>query len=253
MINILVAMSTVPETTTKIDFSLEIGSLNKVGVQFVINPYDELCLTKAIQLKEKYNAQITIVTVGQSIIDSVLRKALALGADKAIRIDIDPKNSFLVAKEIAEVIKEGDYDILFFGKESIDYNGEIVHSMVSAILDIPFVNNCVGVDLENTKISVIREINNAKEFLFVNFPVIIVGQKGLVEDIDIKIPNMRGIMQARHKPLKIKNSQFIDDRIQILNFENPMTRNLKIINHDNISELIQIINSIQANFNNFNI
>lgn len=246
MINILIAISNVPETTSKINFSLENGSLNKTGVQFVINPYDELCLTKAIQLKEKYQVKITIVTVGKNIVDPVIRKSLALGADEAIRIDIDPINSSLVAKEIANVVQEGKYDLLFFGKESIDYNGEIVHSMVSSLLDFPLVNNCIGVEIENTKVNVIREIDNGKEFLFVDFPVIIVGQKGLVEETDLKIPNMRGIMQARNKPLKIKIPQFLDNKIKILNFEQPISRNLKIIDNENISELIQIINTAKS-------
>lgn len=253
IMNILIAISSVPETTSKINFSLESGTLNNCGVQFVINPYDEFCLTKAIQLKEKHQLQITIVSVGTNIIDPVIRKALALGADEAIRIDIHPKNSSLVAKEIAEIAKEKKYDLFFFGKESIDYNGEIVHSMVSGILNFPIVNNCVGVEIENQKVNLIRENDNDKEFLSVNFPVIIVGKKGLVEEKDLKIPNMRGIIKARNKSLKIKMSQFTDNRIQILNFENPASRNLKIIDDKNISELIDLIKSVKCNFTNFKI
>lgn len=250
MMNILIAISSVPELTSNINFSLKTGSLNKLGVQFVINPYDALCLTKAIELKEKYQAKITIVSVGENIIDPVLRKALALGVDEAIRIDIDPKNSFLVSKEIAEVAKENKYDLLFFGKESIDYNGEIVHSMVAGILDFPIINNCIGLEIKNNIINVIRELDNAREFLSIDVPVVIVGQKGLIEEKDLKNPNMRGIMQARNKPLKIKDSQFVDNRMQTLHFENPISRNLKIIDNDNISELIQLIKSVEVSFDN---
>lgn len=254
MINILIAISSVPETTSKINFSLETGSLNKIGVQFVINPYDEYCLIKAIQLKEKHQAEITVISVGEDIIDPVLRKALALGADKAIRIDTDPKNSILVAREIAEVIKNQKYDILFFGKESIDYNGAIVHSMVSAILNYPIINNCINVKIEdNNKLSVIRESNNTKEFLFTDFPVLIIGQKGLIEEKDLIIPNMKGIIKARKKPFKIQTSQFVDNRIKILNFENPIARNLKIIDSENINQIIDIINKSKNKLSNFKI
>lgn len=242
---ILVAISIVPDTTSKIDFLDDNYNLDKNSIQFIINPYDEICLTKAMHLKEKYKAKVTIISVGTKVIEPVLRKALAMGADNAIRIDTKPIHSVCVAKELAKVIKEENYDLLFFGKESIDYNGGIVPSMVASILDYSFVNACIQLELINDKskkIRLVREVDQGKEFLFTFCPLIIAGQRGLVEDFELKTPSIRGIIQARNKPIKVQSPVFIENRIKINNFEKLILRkSVHFIDLKNIEELIQLL------------
>jgi len=238
--NILVAISSVPDTTAKINFTSDSNALDKNGVQFVINPYDEFCLTKAIHLQEKSGAKVTLVTIGDVSIEPVIRKALAIGADSAIRINTEPTDSFLVAQEIAQVAKNGNFDLLFFGKESIDYNGGIVPSMVAGILNLPFVNACIGLEIENNSAKVTREIDGGKEVISSNLPLVIAGQKGLVEESELKIPNMRGIMQARTKTLQVTEPTFNNNSVKVKSFEKPIPRSeVKLVSDP--AELVRLL------------
>lgn len=242
---ILVSISSVPDTTSKINISSDSRCLDKSGIQFIINPYDEFSLAKAIYLQKKNQAKVTVVCVGSASIEAVIRRTLAIGADNAIRVDCDPIDSLSVAREIAQIAKEGNYNLLFFGKESIDYNGGIVPSMVASILDLPFINCCIGLELDGNQLNLVREIEGGKEFLSVNLPTVISGQRGLVEEFELKIPNMRGIMQARSKSLQVKPPQFKDNRIKINRFEKPSSRNkVKIIDSNNLVELIRLLKEI---------
>ena len=200
---ILVCISCVPDTTSKINFINNNTDFDTNGVQFVINPNDEFGLTRAMWFKEKNNASIDVINVGEQSNETVLRKALAIGADRAIRIDSKAIDSYQVAKNISNFIKEKSYDLIIAGRESIDYNGSMVPGMISEILNINFITNCVSLEINGSNATAKREMEGGIETLTCELPLIIGGQKGLVEESDLKIPNMRGIMQARQKPLDV--------------------------------------------------
>lgn len=240
--NILVALSSVPDTTSKINFTSDSKNLDKIGIQFVINPYDEFCLTKAVQLQENQQANVTLVSVGDASIEPVMRKALAIGANDAIRVNVEPTDSFNVAKEIAKIAKENAYDLLLFGKESIDYNGGIVPSLVASILELPFVNAVIGLEINGNEAKITREIDGGKEVILVNLPVVLAGQKGIVEESELRIPNMRGIMQARTKPIQVVEPSFSQVNVHVNSFEKPIPRSeVKLIDKDNLQELIRLL------------
>lgn len=240
--NILVALSSVPDTTSKINFTSDLKSLDKNGIQFVINPYDEFCLTKAVQLQENQGAKVTLVSVGDTNIEPVMRKALAIGANDAIRVNIEPIDSLNVAQEIAKIAKENTYDVLLFGKESIDYNGGIVPSLVASILEIPFVNAVIGLEINGNQAKITREIDGGKEVVSVNLPVVLAGQKGIVEESELRIPNMRGIMQARTKQIQVVEPSFSKVNVAVNSFEKPIPRSeVKLIDKDNLQELIRLL------------
>ena len=201
--NILVCISHVPDTTSKINFVENDKQFDTSGVQFVINPNDEFGLTRAIWFKEKQGAQVHVIHVGTATADPTLRKCLAIGADKAFRIDTPATDGMVVAKELAAFVTDNPYDLIIAGRESIDYNGAMVPGMLAALLDIAFVPNCVGLEVDGSNAVAEREIDGGREKLKGSLPMVIGGQKGLVEESDLKIPNMRGIMQARQKPLSL--------------------------------------------------
>ena len=177
---ILVCISHVPDTTSKINFSENDTKFDTNGVQFVINPYDEFALTRAMWFKEKQGATVTVVNVGNATSEPTLRKALAIGADDAIRVNMEPLDGLSVAKELAEVVKNGNFNLVLAGKESIDYNGGMVPGMLATILDINYVNACIGLEIDGDKASISREIDGGKEILSCDLPLVIAGQKGLV-------------------------------------------------------------------------
>ncbi len=239
---VLVCISHVPDTTSKINFTADNSAFDKNGVQFVINPYDEFGLTRAIWLKEKKGASVTVLNVGGNETEPTLRKALAIGADNAIRVDAEPSDAFFVAKQIAAVAQEGGYDLIIAGRESIDYNGGQVPGMVAALLNWPFVNACVGMDGEGPEFNFTREIDGGKEKLSASLPLVIGGQKGLVEESDLRIPNMRGIMQARTKPLEVKAAVDAETKTSVGSFSKPAPKSaVKMIDAENVSELVQLL------------
>src|SRR5690554_2678692 len=204
---ILVCISHVPDTTSKINFTDGDTQFDTNGVQFIMNPNDEFGLTRAMWFKEKQGATVHVVNVGGPESDATLRKALAIGADEAIRVNAVPKDAFFVASQLAQVAKDGAYDLIIAGRESIDYNGGMVPGMVAALIEANFVNTCIGVEINDQTATAIREIDGGKETLEVALPLVIGGQKGLVQESDLRIPNMRGIMMARQKPLQVIEAQ----------------------------------------------
>ncbi|WP_158975639.1 electron transfer flavoprotein subunit beta/FixA family protein [Cellulophaga sp. L1A9] len=200
---ILVCISNVPDTTSKINFTDNDTKFDTAGVQFVINPNDEFGLTRAMWFKEKQSATVHIVTVGDATVEPTMRKALAIGADEAIRVNAVPTDGFFVAQQLANIVKEGAYDLVIAGRESIDYNGGMVPGIMASLLDMNFVNTCISLDVDGTSATALREIDGGKEKLATSLPLIIGGQKGLVEESDLRIPNMRGIMMARQKKLTV--------------------------------------------------
>jgi len=243
--NILVCISSVPDTTSKINFTNNNQSFDKDSVTFIINPYDEFCLTKAIFIKETSGASITVLNVGDNTNDAILRKALAIGADQAIRINQVPENSKIVSDCIANYCENNNFDLIFFGRESIDYNGGKVPGFVAEKLKMPFINSCIGLELKDGLIELKREIDSGYEFCECSLPAVVAGQKGLVEEKDLRIPSMRGIMSARTKPLKIIESNISNsETIRIISYNKPAERSeCKIIDEENIEQLVSLLSS----------
>lgn len=241
---ILVCISHVPDTTSKINFTENDTKFDTNGVQFVINPYDEFSLTRAMWFKEKQGATVTVVNVGNATTEPTLRKALAIGADDAIRVNADATDGFFVAKQIAEVVKNGGYDLVLAGRESIDYNGGMVPGMLASILDFNFVNGCIGLEIEGNSATATREIDGGNEKVSANLPLVIAGQKGLVEEKDLRIPNMRGIMMARKKPLAVVEAVEVASQTATTSFEKPAAKGaVKLVDADNIDELINLLHN----------
>ncbi len=241
---ILVCISHVPDTTSKINFVNGDTEFDTNGVQYVINPNDEFGLTRAIWFQEQQSANVTVINVGGAETEPTLRKALAIGANEAIRINATPTDGFFVAKQLAEVAKNGNYDLIICGKESLDYNGGMVPGMLATLLNANFVNSCIDLKVDGNSAKVIREIDGGKETLSTSLPLIIGGQKGLVEEKDLRIPNMRGIMTARTKALTVLEPITSDNKTKSVKFEKPASKSaVKLISPDNLDELINLLHN----------
>lgn len=241
---ILVCISHVPDTTSKINFVNGDSEFDTNGVQFVINPNDEFGLTRAIWFQEQQAANVTVVNVGGPETEPTLRKALAIGANEAIRINTNPTDGFFVAKQLAEVVKNGQYDLVICGKESLDYNGGMVPGMLAGLLGYNFINSCIDVKVEGLSAKVVREIDGGKETIATSLPLVIGGQKGLVEEKDLRIPNMRGIMTARTKALTILEAVGADKTTKSVKFEKPAPKSaVKLVSADNLDELVSLLHN----------
>ena len=242
--NILVCISSVPDTTSKINFTDNNTKFDNNGIQFVINPYDEFGVTKSIMIKESIGGKVTVITVGDVSVEPVMRKALAIGADDAVRVNMNPHDSFSVAFEISEYIKQNSFDLIIAGRESIDYNGGAVPGMISEMTNLPLVNACIGLEIEGNSVKLVREIDGGKEMITSPLPMVIGGQKGLVLENELRIPNMRGIMQARQKPLEVIKPVDSEIKSSILKFEKPIPKGaVKLIPEDKIDELIDLLHN----------
>ena len=241
---ILVCISHVPDTTSKINFTNGDSEFDTNGVQYVINPNDEFGLTRAIWFQEQQGANVTVVNVGGPETEPTLRKALAIGANEAIRVNATATDGFFVAKQLAEVIKTGNYDLIIAGKESLDYNGGMVPGMMAGILGFNFVNSCTELTIDGTNAKASREIDGGKEIVATTLPLIVGGQKGLVEEKDLRIPNMRGIMTARTKVLTILEPVNASIETKAIKFEKPAPKSaVKLISADNLDELINLLHN----------
>lgn len=241
---ILVCISNVPDTTSKINFTDGNNRFDSTGVQYVINPNDEFGLTRAMWFKEQEQAVVHVVTVGGPEVEPTLRKALAIGADEGIRVNAEPVDGAFVARQLAEVIKKGEYDLVIAGRESIDYNGGMVPGLVASMLTLNFVNTCIGLEIDGNSVTAIREIDGGKETIKTQLPLIIGGQKGLVEESDLKIPNMRGIMMARKKTLHAVEPVEAPVRTRDISFEKPGEKGpVKLVDPGNLDELITLLHN----------
>jgi electron transfer flavoprotein beta subunit len=241
---ILVCISHVPDTTSKINFTEGDTKFNTNGVQFVINPNDEFGLTRAMWFKEKQGASIDVVNVGGPETEPTLRKALAIGADTAIRVNTAATDGYAVAKQLANVMKNGAYDLVIAGRESIDYNGGMVPGMLAALTNSNFVNNCIGLEIDGTNVKAVREIDGGKENVSTSLPLVIGGQKGLVQESDLRIPNMRGIMTARQKPLTVVDPIDVSEETTSVKFEKPAPKGaVKLVSSDNLDELVNLLHN----------
>ena len=241
---ILVCISHVPDTTSKINFTNNDSEFDTNGVQFVINPNDEFGLTRAIWFQEQQGATVTVVNVGGPDTEPTLRKALAIGANEAIRINATPIDGYFVAQQLAEVVRTGGYDLIIAGKESLDYNGGMVPGMLAGLLGYNFLNSCVNITVDGTEVKAAREIDGGKETINTTLPLIIGGQKGLVEEKDLRIPNMRGIMTARTKVLTILEPVAATIETKAVKFEKPAPKSaVKLVSADNLDELIHLLHT----------
>jgi len=241
---ILVCISHVPDTTSKINFTEGDTKFDTNGVQFVINPNDEFGLTRAMWFKEKQGATVNVVNVGGPETEPTLRKALAIGADSAIRVNTAATDGFAVAKQLAKVVQDGAYDLVIAGRESIDYNGGMVPGMLAALTDANFVNNCIGLEVDGFNATATREIDGGKETVSTSLPLIIGGQKGLVEESDLRIPNMRGIMMARKKPLNVVEPTEASAETAAVKFEKPAPKGaVKLVSPNNLDELVSLLHN----------
>ena len=238
---ILVCISKTPDTTSKIAFKDGNSKFDETGVQWILNPYDEwYALVRALELKEKDPSIVLhLVTVGVADADPIIRKALALGGDEAIRINTDSSDSYSIAAQIAAIAKDGGYDLILTGKETIDYNGSSVPGFIAELLDFPYISLATHFDLNATVATVSREIEGGEEVNEVELPLVVSCQKGIAEQ---RIPNMRGIMSARTKPLKVVEPLPVDALTSIVGFELPPAKaGVKLVAADNVAELVRLL------------
>ena len=238
---ILVCISNVPDTTTKINFTADKKALNTAGVQYIINPYDELALTKALELIEANGnvGTVTVINVGEATTEPQIRKCLAVGASDAVRINATPTDAFFVATQIANYAKQNPFDLIFTGRESIDYNGGQVGGMIAEILNLPSINVVTKIEITNNTATCTRDIDGGKETIKLNLPFVCSAQKELTEP---RIPNMRGIMSARTKPLQILEPSTDQPKTTTETLQEPPAKgNCHFVDATNIDELVRLL------------
>jgi electron transfer flavoprotein beta subunit len=236
---ILVCISNVPDTTTKITFTDNNTQFNNNGVQFILNPYDEIALARAIELTDGGNGTVTVINVGEATTEPTIRKALAIGATDAVRVNAKPHDAWYVAYQVAEYVKANPFDLILTGRESIDYNGSKVSGMLGELLDLPSVSIIKKLDIEGDKVTVEREIEGGKEVLTIPLPIVAGTAEGVAEP---KIPNMRGIMSARTKPLNIIEPVEVKTFSEIISYETPAPRGqVKLVSADDTAKLVDLL------------
>ena len=238
---ILVCISNVPDTTTKINFSADNKSLVTTGIQYIINPYDEIALTRALELTEGSGGTVTVINVGDASTDPTIRKALAIGATDAIRINATPRDAYFVAKQIATVAKSAGFDLILTGRESIDYNGSQVGAMIGELLDIPSISICKSLTIEGGNAILEREIEGGKEVINCPLPIVVTATEGMAEP---RIPNMRGIMSARTKPLNVVEPVEVPVLTSVTGYDKPQPRGqVNLVAADNVEELVNLLHT----------
>lgn len=238
---ILVCISNVPDTTSKITFTDNNTAFNNSGIQYIINPYDELALSKAVELAEGGKANVTVIHVGEATSEPTIRKALAVGADQAVRIDAAPRDAWFVANQIATYAKAENFDLILTGRESIDYNGAQVQAFIAELLQVPSVSIAKKIEINGNEATIEREIEGGKEVLSVNLPVVVGTAEGVAE---VKIPNMRGIMGARSKPLNVLPAIDVPILSTVASYETPTPRGaVTLIEKDDVNKLVELLHT----------
>ena len=237
---ILVCISKVPDTTAKIAFTENNTKFDTNGVQFIINPYDEwYALVRGLELKEANGGSVTVINVGEANNDPTIRKALAIGADDAVRINTNPKDALSTAKHIVNYAKDNAFDMILCGKETIDYNGSQIGGMIAALLDQPFISNASKLEMSGNSATIERDIQGGTEILEVETPFVLSAAKGMAE---ARIPNMRGIMAARTKALNVVEPSNTEDSTEVTAYELPPAKgDCKMISADNPEELLDLL------------
>ncbi|MBK7855709.1 MAG: electron transfer flavoprotein subunit beta/FixA family protein [Bacteroidetes bacterium] len=238
---ILVCISNVPDTTTKINFTDDKKSLVTQGIQYIINPYDEIALTRALELTEAGGGTVTVLNVGDASTDATIRKALAIGATDAVRINAAPRDAWFVANQIANYAKSNGFDLILTGRESIDYNGSQVCSMVGELMDIPSINIVKSLKVDGTTATLEREIEGGKEVITCPLPFIVSASEGMAEP---RIPNMRGIMSARTKPLAVVEPTDVPQFSNVKSYDKPAPRTqVKMVENDQVNKLVDLLHT----------
>lgn len=239
---LLVCISKAPDTTSKVAFTDNNTRFNESGVQFIINPYDEwYALVRALELKETLGGTVTIINVGKADNEQIIRKGLALGADDAVRIDLDPADAWQVAANIAAYAKSGGYDIILTGKETIDYNGGVVGGMIAELLDLPYVALAAKLDVDGNILKIAQEMEGIKQSVTVAMPCVISAQKGMAE---ARIPNMRGILASKSKPVEVVTASVTDVKTGVQSFALPAEKTgCKLISAEQAAELVQLLHN----------
>ena len=229
-------------TTSKISFTDGDTKFNEAGVQFIVNPYEEwYALVRGLELKEAQGGSVTTITVGDASADPIIRKALAIGADDAVRIDAQPTDAFFVATQISEYAKDKGYDLIMVGKETIDYNGSQVGGLVAGLMDLPYLPNTSKLDVDGSTATVERDVQGGEEVLEAQLPLVLSASKGMSEQ---RIPNMRGIMAARAKKLEVVPAFDASALTEIISYSLPAAKSaVKLIDPDNAGELIEMLHS----------
>jgi len=240
---VLVCISNVPDTTTKVKFTENNTKLDTSNIQWVINPWDELSLTRALELKDDAATgikSVTVAHVGLASSEATLRKALAIGADDAIRVNGEPSDAYYVASQLAAVINNGPFDIILCGIESSDHNGSNVGGMLAELLDYPSVSAVSGIHSAGGQLLINREIDGGREVVSVPTPFVAIVQKGIAKEP--RIAAMRGIMMARTKPIKVVEPLNVDPLTEISGFEIPKPRAAcKFVDPENPGLLIEML------------
>jgi len=241
MSKILVCISNVPDTTTKITFTDNNTQFNTNGVQFILNPYDEIALARAIELTDGGKGSVTVINVGEAPTEPTIRKALAIGATDAVRINAKAHDAWYVAYQIAQYVKANPFDLILTGRESIDYNGSKIAGMLGELLDIPSVSIIKKLDATESDATVEREIEGGKEVLTIPFPFVAGCAEGVAEP---KIPNMRGIMSARTKPLTVVEAVEVQTLSEIISYETPAPRGqVSLVSADEPAKLVELLHT----------
>ncbi len=239
--NILVCISNVPDTTSKITFTADGTSLNTAGIQYIINPYDEIALARAIDLTDGGTGTVTVINVGEATTEATIRKALAIGAHGAVRVDAAPRDAWFVAHQIAAYAKNHSFDLILTGRESIDYNGTQVAAYVGELLSIPSVSTAKRLSIEGDRATVEREIEGGKEVLSVPLPLVVGAAEGVAEP---RIPNMRGIMSARTKPLEVIPPVAVPELSRVTSYESPEPRSsVTLVDAGEVGKLVDLLHN----------
>lgn len=238
---ILVCISNVPDTTTKINFTDDKKSLVTQGIQYIINPYDEIALTRALELTEAGGGTVTVINIGDASTDATIRKALAIGATDAVRINAAPRDAWFVANQISNYAKANGFDLILTGRESIDFNGSQVCSMVGELMDMPSINIVKSLKIDGSTATLEREIEGGKEVITCPLPFIASASEGMAEP---RIPNMRGIMSARTKPLAVVESIDVPQFSNVKSYDKPAPRTqVKMVENDQVNKLVDLLHT----------
>lgn len=237
---ILVCISRTPETTAKISFSIDAKSFDSSGVSYILNPYDEwYALVRAIELKEAVGGSVTAIHVGTSQSDTIIRKALAIGADDAVRVDAEARDARFTADQIAAYAKDKSFDAIFLGKETIDYNGSEVGGMIAELLDLPFISYASALEMDGTTAKIERDIEGGIELVEVAGPFVISAAKGLAQQ---RIPNMRGIMMAKRKPMEVIAAVDSPQQTSVEKYVLPEVKSeVTMVDPENMDELVRLL------------
>lgn len=241
--NILVCLGNVPDTTTKVKFNADKTAFDATGVQWVINPWDELALTRAVELKEDAGNEVkkvTVATVGGKMTEPTIRKALAIGADDAIRVDVESLDALEIAGQLKQVVEQGEYSIILCGIETSDQNRSAVGGMLAELCDMPSVSAVSGLEIQSSEISLTRDIDGGKEKVQIISPFVAIVQKGIAKEP--RIPAMRGIMMARKKPLTVLDAAQAETTTKVQSYTLPEAKPpCKMIAEDAVQELVNLL------------